>query len=449
MGIGQMKYMYFLGIGGIGMSALARYFNKLGVEVSGYDKTQTPLTKQLQKEGIIIHFEDQVELIPANIELVIYTPAIPNDLKELKYIKKKNIPLFKRSEILGEITKGKFTIAIAGTHAKTTISSMIAHVFQNSAVNITALIGGIVKEYNSNFIGNVEGEVFVVEADEYDRSFLTLNSDIALISSMDADHLDIYGSENHLLESFELFIQNIKPNGKLVLKNALNPNVSNIESYSYAMNTSADFYCNNFEIKDGEYLIDLKLLKDQLENIRIKIPGKYNIENAIGAAAVANLYGISNEKIISGLKTYPGVKRRFEIIIKQEDLIYIDDYAHHPEELKACILSVKELYPEKKITGIFQPHLFSRTRDFVDEFARSLELLDEIILMDIYPARENPIEGIDTNFLLSRINHPKKYYKKKKEIIDFVYKLKPELLLTLGAGDIDQFVEPLKNKLQF
>jgi UDP-N-acetylmuramate--alanine ligase len=448
MNIGQIKYMYFLGVGGIGMSALARYFNKLGVEVSGYDKTQTPLTDQLQKEGIEIHFEDKPKLIPEKTELVVYTPAIPNDSEELRFIKEKNIPLFKRSEVLGEITKGKFTIAVAGTHGKTTISSMIAHIFQNSDVSITALIGGIVNEYNSNFIGNADGEVFVVEADEYDRSFLTLNPDIALISSMDADHLDIYGSENHLLESFELFAKKIKPNGNLILKNGLTLNVKNTASYSYALSTLSNFYCKKFEIKDGEYLVDLKIMEDQLDNIRISIPGRHNVENAIGAASVAKLYGLSDERIINGLETYPGVKRRFETIIKQDNLIYIDDYAHHPEELKACITSVKELYPEKKITGIFQPHLFSRTRDFVNEFARSLELLDELILMDIYPAREKPIVGINAKYLFDKINLSEKYYKTKEEIIAFVEGLNPEVLLSLGAGNIDQLVEPLKTKLQ-
>ncbi len=447
MEIGQVKNMYFLGIGGIGMSALARYFNKLGVVVSGYDKTQTTLTGQLQAEGISIHFEDKPSLIPENIEMVVYTPAIPKETKELNFIKEKQIPLYKRSEILGEITKNKFTVAIAGTHGKTTISSMLAHIFCEAGVKVTALIGGVVNGYNSNFIGDVNGDIFVVEADEFDRSFLTLHSNIALISSMDADHLDVYGSKKQLHDSFELFAKNIKLDGKLVLKKGLYLDVGNIEKWSYSLLDEADFNCSRFEISDGSYSIDLKLSNKVIGRIDFKTPGCHNVENGIAASAIASLYGIKLEQIKQGLESYQGVKRRFEIVLKNKDLVYIDDYAHHPEELKACILSVKELYPDKKITGIFQAHLYSRTRDFANEFAKSLDLLDEVVIMDIYPARELPIEGINAQFLLNKISHERKYYKNAEEIPAFILEQKPEVLLTLGAGNIDQIVEPLKNIL--
>lgn len=447
MEIGQVKNMYFLGVGGIGMSALARYFNKLGVKVSGYDKTPTPLTDQLQTEGIEIHFEDDPSLIPEKIELVVYTPAIPEETKELIFIKEKKIPLYKRSQILGEITKDKFTIAIAGTHGKTTISSMLAHILNITDINVTALIGGIVNGYNSNFIGRVNGDIFIVEADEFDRSFLTLKPDIALVSSIDADHLDVYGSKDHLLESFELFVKNIKPNGKLIFKKGLKLDIGETEKYTYSLLDETDFNCSRLEISEETYSFDLQLLGKTVENISFENPGRHNVENAIAASAIASLYGLTKEQIKLGLETYPGVKRRFEIILKDKDLVYIDDYAHHPAELKACILSVKELYPDKKIMGIFQPHLYSRTRDFADEFAKSLELLDEIIIMDIYPAREVPIAGIDAGFLLNKINHNKKYYKRKEEIPAFVLNRNPEVLLTLGAGNIDQLVEPLKKIL--
>ncbi len=447
MEIGQLKNIYFLGIGGIGMSALVRYFHKLGAKVSGYDKTPTALTAKLQQQGIDIHFEDAPDLIPSGLDLVVYTPAIPKDMKELAFVREKGFLLFKRSQILGELTKNCFTIAVAGTHGKTTISSMLAHILARAGVKVSGLIGGIVNEYESNFIGEVEGDVFVVEADEFDRSFLTLAPDIALVSSMDADHLDIYGSENHLQQSFELFAKNLKPGGRLVYKNGLKIHTDGRKEFSYSAVKKSDAFCQQFEIKDGAYSFDLKLLDEVIENVRFKTPGRHNVENAVGAATLAKLYGLSQDKIKSGLESYPGVKRRFETIVRNEEVVYIDDYAHHPEELKACISSVKELYAGKKITGIFQPHLFSRTRDFVDGFARSLELLDEVIVMDIYPARELPIEGINAQFLLDKINHPKKFYKTKEQILSFVTEQNPEILLTLGAGNIDQLVQPLKEIL--
>ncbi len=448
MNIEQLRHIYFLGIGGIGMSALARYFKSLGVHVSGYDKTPTPLTSKLQEEGIQIHFEDQPDFIPSETELVIYTPAIPTDLNEYKYIVENEYPLMKRSQALGKITKGKFTIAVAGTHGKTTISSMIAHIFRVAGEKSTALIGGILNQYNTNFLGFDESDVFIVEADEFDRSFLTLDPDIALISSMDADHLDIYGSENHLLESFEMFVKKIRDGGHLILKSGLNLKTESVFKQQYSLNEKANFYCSDLKVNNGKYIVSITYFNEVLENVLISYPGKHNLENALGAFAVAKVYGISDDKIIQALKSYPGVKRRFEEIYKSEKITYIDDYAHHPEELKACINSVKELYPDKKISGIFQPHLYSRTRDFADEFARSLELLDEVIVMDIYPARELPIEGINAKFLLDKINHFRKFHMSDDEVLDYVKSFKSGVLLSLGAGDIDKLVQPIKEILK-
>lgn len=447
MKIERFKQIFFLGIGGIGMSALARYFNNMGVKIFGYDITKTSLTDQLEKENIIIHFEDNPALIPENLDAVVYTPAIPNNNRELNYIKEKKIPLFKRSEILGTLTKNNFTIAIAGTHGKTTISSMLAHIFHRANIKISALVGGIVNGYNSNFIGQVNGDVFIVEADEFDRSFHTLHPDIALISSIDADHLDVYKSKSNLIESYRLFTNNIKANGKLILKKNLQMGSLSIKHFSYSLFDNTDCFCYNLKTNDSFYTIDLKLFNKKIDNINLNILGQHNIENAIAACSLAYIYGIDTEYIKNGIKSFPGVKRRFELVFKNNECTFIDDYAHHPEELTSFITSVKKLYPQKKILGVFQPHLYSRTRDFVNEFAKSLELLDEIVIMDIYPARELPITGINAQFLLDKINHTKKHYKKKEEIIDFITNNKPEVLLTMGAGNIDQLVEPIKNSL--
>ena len=446
MNLEKLHKIYFLGIGGIGMSALARYFMACGIQVFGYDKTQTPLTEQLINEGAEIHFEDDINNIAEDIDLVIYTPAIPQALSEYQFLLKQEIRMLKRSEVLGELTKDKFTIAVAGTHGKTTISSMIAHCFKSANISFAALIGGITTNYNSNFIGNPNADVFIVEADEFDRSFLTLKPDIAVISSIDADHLDVFGDKNAVQESFQLFADRIKTKGNLILKSGLTIKSDAITQWTYDLDSKADFYAKNIKVENESYILNV-CAKDQVVSVKMNYPGKHNLENSIAAYAACQLYGINSEIIENALETYSGVKRRFETIIKTNNLIYIDDYAHHPKELSACINAVKEIYPECRISGIFQPHLFSRTRDFVDEFARSLEMLDEIIIMDIYPARECPIEGINANFLMSRIQHHQKKYLAKSEILSWVKKQKFEVLLTLGAGDIDQFVEPIKKAL--
>lgn len=446
MNLSELKHIYFIGIGGIGMSALARYFRSNDIRVTGYDKTKTELTSELQKEGIEIFFDDNSIHITSDVDLVVYTPAIPSSHQELSYVRKNNIQLMKRSELLGKITEGLFTIAIAGTHGKTTITSIVAHIFKQAGESISAFVGGIANNYQTNFIGEFGAKICIVEADEYDRSFLTLAADILLISSIDADHLDVYGTKDHLVDSFNLLIKKGKKNNRLILKDKLILETDNKERYSYSL-TDGNFSSHNVEIIDGSYHFDIKTNDCIIENIRFTFPGHHNVENAVAATAIAKIFGLSDEVIKNALQTYIGVKRRFEIIVKQDDCIFIDDYAHHPEELKVCIQSVKELYPDKKITGIFQPHLFTRTRDFAEEFARSLELLDSLILLDIYPARENPIEGINSSFLLEKINLKEKYHLSRSEVLSYVEDIKPNLLLTLGAGDIDQLVEPIKNKL--
>ncbi len=442
--LNKVKHIYFLGIGGIGMSALARYFKSMGIEVSGYDKTPTALTDELKREGIMIHFEENCNLLSKNIDLVIYTPAVPITHKEYIYLKEIGVALKKRSEILGLITEQNKTIAVAGTHGKTTITSLISHILSYSKTPITAFIGGITKNYNSNIIINKNSKYIIVEADEFDRSFLTLHPDIAVISAMDADHLDIYENKKYLEESFELFANQVKKNGLLFYKNGLPlENITNIKTYSYHLKAKSDFYISKIAINNGKYVFDVSG-KCDIKNIELGLPGLHNVENAVAAIAVAFSVDINKEIIKEALSSYQGVKRRFDYIINTEKFVYIDDYAHHPEEIKACVSSVKDLFPDKKITGVFQPHLYSRTRDFADEFASSLDMLDNAILLDIYPARELPIEGIDSQMLLNKMKLTNKQLVSKSKLLDVLGSLDPEILLTIGAGDIDQMVEPIK-----
>lgn len=445
--LSEIKSIFFLGIGGIGMSALARYFHTVGVKVYGYDKTQTPLTNRLTDEGIQVHYEDDIKNIPSEIELVVYTPAIPADNKELNYFKDKGIKLQKRSEILGVLTQEHFTIAVSGTHGKTSITSMIAHVLNYSGKKITAFIGGISKNFNSNLVLNNNPEMIVVEADEYDRSFLTLHPDIAIITAIDADHLDIYKTKEALEESFYMFAGQVKKKGKLIVKNNIPLPVKFYNKKQNYSLTDGEYHTENIRIKNHAYTFDLISKSRCLRDLSLGIPGRHNIENAVAAFAVADMLDISDEKIRGALASYTGVDRRFDYKLKEKNIVFIDDYAHHPEELKAIILSVKELYEGEKITGIFQPHLFSRTRDFADEFAQSLDLLDEIILLDIYPARELPIEGVSSSILLDKIKNKSKVLYSKEELIEKINDRQLEVLLTLGAGDIDQLVEPIKESL--
>lgn len=447
MNLNELKHIYFLGIGGIGMSALARYFMQKGMKVSGYDKTETKLTKLLKEEGIYLTFKDEVAEIPELIDLVVYTPAIPSDHKQFNYFKTLKTPILKRSSLLGELSKNKFTIAIAGTHGKTTITSLVAHIFITAGIKVSAFVGGITKNYNTNFVGSAEAEVVIAEADEYDRSFLTLSPDISLISSMDADHLDVYQNKMQLVESFKLFADQGKPNSHLIVNLRLKSALGSKKCFTYNLDNNADFYGDDIAIVNAAYEFNIHTNEGTLKDLQFKIPGRHNLENAIAAMTVAKLYGIKDQFIKEALSTYKGVERRFDILINRADCVYIDDYAHHPEELRACIQAVKEFYPGEKITGLFQPHLFSRTRDFADEFARSLEQLDELILLEIYPAREKPIEGINAAFLLDKVNLKNKYLLTNEQALNFISDSKPRVLLTVGAGDIDKLVQPIKERL--
>ncbi|MBA3899794.1 MAG: UDP-N-acetylmuramate--L-alanine ligase [Bacteroidetes bacterium] len=458
MNLNNFHSVYFIGIGGIGMSAIARYFNAIGKSVSGYDKTPSALTEALKSEGINISFEDSSETIPAEIlknsgdVLIVYTPAIPKGHKQFDFFKEKGYTIKKRSEVLGEITKNSYTLAVAGTHGKTTTSSILAHIFKHSGKDSAAFLGGITVNYNSNLIlpenKNILEAATIVEADEYDRSFLTLHPDVAIITSMDADHLDVYGEKKYLEESFNLFANQLHKGGKLIFKNGLPLQLpEGITSESYAANEEAFHCAENIRVEQHNFMFDYVSPLGEIRNISFKMPGRHNIENAIAASAAAITAGINLDEIKSALESFRGVKRRFEYIIDSSDMVFIDDYAHHPEELKACIGAVKELYPDKIITGVFQPHLFSRTRDFAESFAKSLDMLDECILLDIYPARENPIEGVSSDMLLDLMESKNKKLLSKEELIkEFIIK-KPEVLLILGAGDIDRLVEPIRKEL--
>ncbi len=458
MNFSQFKNIYFLGIGGIGMSALARYFNAQGKNVSGYDKTSTPLTDELINEGIDVHFADDIHLVNKNIieaghyqTLVIYTPAIPMSHGEFNYFKSHGYTIKKRSEVLGMLTESTFTIAVAGTHGKTTTSSMIAHILNSSGFNCSAFLGGISKNYNTNLLlsHSLKGEKYVVvEADEYDRSFLALSPTISVITSMDADHLDIYGDEKYMIESYRLFAGKLREGGKLIYKKGLPLDDLRLNKSSYSVNEKSDYSGVNIRVGEHRYRFDWKNSNSSIENLSSDMPGMHNVENAIAAIAVARLLNVQDDDIRKAISTYSGVKRRFDYQVRTKEMIYIDDYAHHPEELRACIMSVRELYPDKKITGIFQPHLFTRTRDFADGFAKSLSLLDTLILLDIYPAREEPIPGVTSQIIFEKVKLKDKMMVAKEDVISELKKRKCEVLLTLGAGDIDQLVKPIGDYLK-
>ena len=442
-GLGWADSIYFIGIGGIGMSAIARYFVANGKQVGGYDKTPTEITKSLQDLGVSIHFEDDIQKVsniflnPENT-LVVYTPAIPKHHSELNYFKEHNFNILKRSAVLGEITKQTVCLAVAGTHGKTTTTSILGHLLNECHVPVTAFLGGISENYNSNLILNGT-EVTVVEADEFDRSFLTLSPDLACITSMDADHLDIYGNADELIKSFKDFSECIKPKGKLFIRNGLP-----LKGITYGIEDDSDYSAENINIENGSYVFDLKTPKGLHKGFKFSLPGRHNLSNAIIALAMAAEYGCSYEKLAKALSTYKGVKRRFTYQIKTEDFVFIDDYAHHPEEIKAVHQAVREMYPNKKVLAIFQPHLFSRTQDFVDGFAESLSKFDELLLLDIYPARELPIDGVTSEWLLNKIKNSNKKLIQKSEIINEIEKSNAQIVLTIGAGDIGEEVKHIK-----
>jgi len=446
MNLNGKHNIYLIGIGGIGMSALARYFKANKMYVSGYDKTRTEITDDLENLGIKVHFDDDIEnieprFLDSKTTLVVYTPAIPKDHKEFNYFLNNGFEVLKRSKVLGEITKGTYCFAVAGTHGKTTTTSILGHLLNESNVEVTAFFGGISQNYNSNVI--LKGtKVSVVEADEFDRSFLTLSPDMACITSMDADHLDIYGEAEELQKSFVEFSKKVKPNGKLFIKKGLP-----IKGITCAIDENADYSAINIKIKDGTYVFDVKTPSTILDNFKFNLPGRHNLSNALMALAMTVEYGLPHHQLAKALASYQGVKRRFTYQIKSENLIFIDDYAHHPKEIDAVHQAVREMYPNKKVLAIFQPHLYSRTRDFGDDFAKSLSQFDEIVLLDIYPAREVPIEGITSIWLLDKIQNEHKKWIQKSELISEIKQSKAQIILTIGAGDIGEEVKHIKNAL--
>ena len=459
MDINKISSIYFAGIGGIGMSALARCFNMRGVKVSGYDKKETALTKKLVQEGIQIHYEDDVNLLDKNADVVVYTPAIPSSHKELNYFKENNYTLLKRSDVLGLLTNDTFNICVAGTHGKTTTSAMIAHILKHSGFGCNAYLGGIAANYDTNYLASSH-KVSVVEADEYDRSFLKLKPDVAIITAMDADHLDIYGTAEHMEDAFIEFSTKIKSNGCLIIKHGLKrgDDFKINDTCTYSLNDKdANIHVENLQINNGAYEFDVVNNYWTIKDVVLNMGGLHNIENVIAAIGVAKYLKIDDEKIKSAVASFSGVKRRFEYIIKSPELVMIDDYAHHPEELRALITGAKELFPQKKCIVIFQPHLFSRTKDLADGFAEVLSLADEIILMPIYPARELPIEGVTSELILNKMKSSNVKILNKDELLEYlnIIKVLPSegfkeaLIITAGAGDIDALVQPIKRIIEY
>ena len=445
MNLAQIHNVYFIGIGGIGMSALARYFKSIGKNVAGYDKTQTELTDELETLGIAIHFEDTIESIPTEFytenTLVIVTPAVPVSHSEWNYLLERNYQIKKRAEVLGIITKNTFCFAVAGTHGKTTTSSILGHILYESGADVTSFIGGIVENYNSNLIGNGK-TITVVEADEFDRSFLHLHPNIACITSMDADHLDIYGDKKAIEDSFEEFADKVSDKSQLFVTKNLP-----LKGVTVAVNEEANYKAFNIRIENGNYLFDVQTPKEIISNLEFGLPGKHNLTNALMALAMAKTFGTSNDAIAKALKSFKGIKRRFSYQIKEKSLVYIDDYAHHPTEINAVHQAVSELYPNQKVLAIFQPHLFSRTRDFGDDFAKSLSAFDEVILLDIYPARELPIPGITSKWLLDKITISDKKLVTKEALIPTILQSDAKIIVTIGAGDIGELVPTIKKTL--
>ena len=445
MNLNQIHNVYFIGVGGIGMSALARYFQNIGKNVSGYDKTRTILTDELVAEGIKIHFEDKISEIPTDFyvenTLVITTPAVPVSHSEWNYFIERNFVIKKRAEVLGIITKDTFCFAVAGTHGKTTTSSILGHILYESGEDVTAFLGGIVENYQSNLIGSGK-TITVVEADEFDRSFLHLHPDIACVTSMDADHLDIYGDAAAIEDSFREFASKVADKTKMFV-----PKGVDLEGMTIAINEESNFKAFNIRIENSSYVFDVQTSSETIKNIAFGLPGHHNLMNALMALAMAKTFGSSTDAIIKALASFKGIQRRFSYQIKSENRIYIDDYAHHPTEINAVHQAVRELYPNKKIVAIFQPHLFSRTKDFADDFAKSLSQFDAVLLLDIYPARELPMEGITSEWLLSKVENKSKKLVSKSDLISEILKSDASVVVTIGAGDIGALVPSIKKAL--
>ncbi len=449
MEMSQLHTIYFIGVGGIGMSALARYFVSQDKVVMGYDKTASPLTRRLEKEGVKITFDgdlSSVEKLSPENTLVVYTPAVKVGNAQLDFFKSNGFELLKRSQLLGMISKEYKTLAVAGTHGKTTTSCLLAHVLNQSSLTINAFLGGISRDFDSNLVLNEGATYFVTEADEYDRSFLQLSPDIAIITSLDADHLDIYGTPDEMVKNYQDFVRKINPGGTLITKAAIAPILSfrdDIQVLTYGIDGDEDYTAMQVKVADGRYHFDVLTAEGSYANLSLGLPGRHNVDNAISVIAIAHLLGLSDQELSTGLESFKGVQRRFDVHYAADQKVYIDDYAHHPSEIDVCVASVRELYPNKKLTAIFQPHLYSRTRDFMDEFAQSLSKVDELILLDIYPAREEPIAGVDSAVLLDKIEVDNKETCSKEELLSVLQNKEVEVLLTIGAGDIDRYVEPI------
>ncbi len=448
MNLQKIHNVYFIGIGGIGMSALARYFKLIGKSVSGYDKTESPLTRDLVAAGIEIHYEDDLKMVPESYfdserTLIVYTPAVPTSHSGYQYFLNNNFEVKKRSEVLGVITKNTFCLAVAGTHGKTTTSSILAHLLREAGIPMTAFLGGISEDFDSNFFFQGD-EYSVVEADEFDRSFLQLYPDVACVTSMDADHLDIYGNKDELRKSFEAFVAKIKPEGKLFVRKGLP-----MKGLTYGIDDDSDYCIRNVQIEQGAYVFDLHTPETTLFGVKFNKPGRHNLLNALVAFAMAEQTGASIDSLAEALNTFKGVQRRFSYKIKSDDFVFIDDYAHHPTEINAVYEAVLEMHPNKKTLAVFQPHLFSRTKDFADDFAESLSKFDSVLLLPIYPAREEPMFGITSQWLSDKIKNPNKKVIEKSTIIEEIKKQKPEIVITMGAGDIGLEVSKIQKEFEY
>lgn len=454
MNMDEIKAVYFVGAGGIGMSALIRYFLFNNKKVGGYDRVRTDLTESLKLEGALIHYEDDVNSIPDIFKdpthtLIVYTPAIPDNHSELTFFRNNNFEIMKRAQLLGLITRHNRSLCVAGTHGKTTTSSMLAHILKQSHLDCNAFLGGILKNYDSNLMLSSNSDLAVIEADEFDRSFNWLSPYMAVITAVDPDHLDIYGTEAAYRESFAKFVSLINPQGCLVIRKGIQLDTSGFKGkiYTYSAAEGGDFHAENIRIGNGDIIFDFVGPDVRIEDVYLGVPVKINIENGVAAMALAWLNGVEVKEVKAAMATFRGARRRFDFHLKTDKVVLIDDYAHHPAEIKASILSVRELYPDRKITGIFQPHLYTRTRDFAADFATSLSLLDELILLDIYPAREEPIPGVSSEIIFSKVAIENKHLLKMSELIDFMSSKSYDIVLMLGAGNIERLIDPVKEVL--
>lgn len=448
MNLENVHSIYFIGIGGIGMSALARYFWQRGVQVSGYDRTESEITGALQREGVKVLFEDDPANAPMDVDMVIYTPAIPKSHRQLILYRDKGYPVYKRSEILEEITRTAFTIAVAGTHGKTSITTLITYLLHAAGRPCMAFLGGVSLDFNGNFVSGKE-DLVVVEADEYDRSFLRLHPNIAVVSAIDPDHLDVYGTAEEMENAYSTFLDQTAPTGTIILKKPLPVKRSGSQVLEYALHPPADVFASNIRVEDGYFHFDVTIENKVWKDCQLGFPGRHNIENVLASLAVVRALNADMERAIAALPKFKGIKRRFEFKLREEQTVYIDDYAHHPAEIKACLQAVRELYPNRKLTAIFQPHLFSRTRDLAEGFAKSLSGADEVILLDIYPAREEPVPGVTSQLIYDQLTVEKKWLTPKSALLDTLKThIQPDVVVTLGAGDIDRLVEPVADYLK-